>query len=97
MGKLRRKNKSEAEYYRGLLREYEAEIKSLRQKLRQYEKYDRSQDNEIIHDSEDTKKDLKMRIDCVDCGKGKIIETLDLGHRGIYGECNICGYKGRMK
>lgn len=97
MAKTRNKTHSEVESMRGYVRELEKEIRSLRQQLRQYEKYERSQDTEYQSDSEDTHIEIKFSKPCVECGKGKVVETLNLGHRGIYGECGVCGFKGRMK
>lgn len=98
MAKTRNKTHSEVESMRGYVRELEKEIRSLRQLLRQYEKYEqRSQDDEIGNDSEDTQVEMKMTKDCDSCGKSKIVETLNLGHRGIFGQCAHCGFHGKIK
>ncbi len=98
MAKTKNKSHSELENVRGIIREYEKEIRSLRQQLRQYEKYEaRSQDDEIGTDSEDTHVEMKMTKDCDSCGKGKLVETLNLGHRGIFGHCAHCGFHGKIK
>jgi hypothetical protein len=98
LAKTRNKTHSEVEAMRGYVRELEKEIRSLRQLVRKHEKYEqRSQDEEINGDSEDTHVEIKLTKTCTDCGKGKMIQTLDLGHRGIYGECGLCNFKGRMK
>jgi hypothetical protein len=82
---------------RGILREYEKEIRSLRQQLRQYEKYEhRSQDEEYRTDSEDTEVELKMTKHCNSCGKGVVIQTLEILGK-VYGTCNVCDYNERMK
>lgn len=82
---------------RGYIRELEKEVKSLRRQVRQYEKYDRTvqSSDEKLNDSEDTKPDLKRTKNCPSCEKHKMVETLDLGAKGVYGEC-ICGFKGKM-
>lgn len=100
MSKTKRKTRSEQEHLRGYIKELEKTVRSLQQQLRQYEKYEQnsnSQDEEFYLDSEDTKKEFKMKSDCFDCGKGKMVETINLGTRGIYGACDHCGFKGRMK
>jgi hypothetical protein len=98
LAKTKQKNRSEIEAMRGYVRELEKEIRSLRKQLRSYEKYEQtSQDESIQTDTEDTHVELKFSIPCSDCGKGKMIETLNLGIRGIFGECGVCGFKGRMK
>lgn len=97
MAKTKNKSHSELENVRGYIREMEKEIRSLRQQLRQFEKYSQtSQDEEYDKNDEDTHVQLKFKILCTHCEKNYMVETLDLGHRGIYGEC-ICGHKGRMK
>lgn len=97
MGKTKRKNHSEIEHLRGITREYEAEIRRLRKQLRQYEKYDRQDySDEEIKDSEETYPNLKLTQDCSNCGKGKLVETLEIQNK-IYGTCNHCGFNGRLK
>jgi hypothetical protein len=96
LAKTKQKSRSESEHFRGILKEYEKEIRSLRQQLRQYEKYDRSQDEESSSDSEDTQVQLLMTKDCTCCGKGKVIETLQIMGK-TYGTCNMCDYKERLK
>lgn len=99
MAKTKNKSHSELENYRGIIREYEKEIKSLRKQLRQYEKYERTQESsdEQRKDTEDTVVDLKRTCTCQSCGKGKLVETLDLGHRGVFGMCSHCGENGKIK
>lgn len=97
MSKTKNKTHSELEDARGYVRKLEAEIRSLRQQLRSYEKYERiSQDEDHSNDSEDTKVDLLLTKDCDSCGKGKLVETLQLGDK-IYGVCSHCGGHGRIK
>lgn len=97
MSKTKNKTRSEVEHLRGMVREYEKEIRSLQKQVRAYEKYEmRSQDIEIATDTEDTEVELKMKKLCFDCGKNYMIETLNLGVRGVFGEC-VCGAKGRLK
>lgn len=97
MSKTKQKGHSELENMRGIIREYEKEIRSLQRQLRQFEKYEaRSQDSEVSTDTEDTYIEQKFKKLCESCGKNYMVETLDLGSRGIFGAC-ICGSKGRMK
>lgn len=97
MAKTRNKTHSEVESMRGYVRQLEAEIRSLQKQLKQFQKYSQtSQDEDYSQNEEDTHVELKFKKLCTHCGKNYMVETLDLGHRGIYGEC-ICGNKGRMK
>lgn len=81
---------------RGYIRELEKNIRSLQKQLRSYEKYERVE-HEVISDSEDTfPKDVKLTKDCSICGKGKMVETLEIMGK-TYGECANCGTKGRIK
>ena len=99
MAKTKGKTHSETEHIRGYIRELEKEVTSLRKQIRQYEKYDRTQgssDDERT-DTEDTVVELKRTKDCGYCGKGKLVETLDLGKRGVFGECSTCGEKGKIR
>lgn len=97
MAKTKNKTHSELEAMRGYVRELEKEIRSLRQQVRQYEKYERvSQDVEVSNDTEDTYVKPKLTKPCQECGKGHIIETLEIMGK-IYGTCNVCEFKTRMK
>jgi hypothetical protein len=82
------------------VRELEKEIRSLRQQLRQYEKYQRNQDEEERYDSEDTYPNLEIKLTkpCEQCGPGKgvVVETLEIMGK-TYGTCNTCGYNDRIK
>jgi predicted RNA-binding Zn-ribbon protein involved in translation (DUF1610 family) len=96
LAKTKSKTHSEIENSRGIIRELEKEIRSLRQQLRQFEKYERSQESDQCRDSEDTIVELKMKNPCPDCGKGEIVQTMEIAGK-VYGTCNHCGYNGRMK
>lgn len=96
LSKTKNKTHSEVENSRGIIRELQKEVKSLRQQLRQYEKYDRSQDSDNSYDSEDTKVDLLLTKDCIECGKGKVVESLQLQDK-VYGTCSHCGCNARIK
>lgn len=94
MSKTPRKTKSEVEHLRGYVRELERLVRSLQQQLRQYEKYEqKSQDEEIVTDTEDTFPSLKVK--CDSCGKGTFDEYEIMGK--IIGTCNICGERRRLK
>lgn len=97
----KKKERSSEEFWRGKCRELEKQVRQLQKVLSYYEKRDRSfeeksQDEEIIKDSEDTKPILLFRVLCPICEKNYMVETLNLGSRGIYGTC-VCGNKGRIK
>lgn len=99
MAKTKNKSHNQLENTKGYIRELEKEIKSLRQQLRSYEKYERnisSQDTEYDSSSEDTRPNLKRTKHCDNCGKSKIVETLDLGKHGVFGRCDHCGFTGKM-
>lgn len=98
MAKTKRKDHKKNESERGYIRELEKQVRSYQKKLRQYEKYEqRGPSDEIVNDSEDTDKELLMVQDCNVCGKGKMVETLNLGAHGVFGCCNVCETRGKMK
>jgi len=98
MAKTRNRTHSEVESLRGYVRELEKSVRSLQKQLRQYEKYEqRTQDVEVDTSSEDTFIEKKLTMECVSCGKGKMVETLNLDSRGVFGHCSHCEYRGRMK
>ncbi len=81
----KRRDRSEVEYYRGKLREVEAENRRLRKQLRSAEK---SFEYLVEADSfENTEYDAK----CPNCGKGELKFT-DLKIKTLT-TCSICDYR----
>ncbi len=104
MSKTRQKSHNELEHLRGIIKELSKENRSLKKQLKQYEKYEHLNPNElgqddkdVVRDSEDTFIDLKKLIRCQSdsCGKGVYKEYELLGK--VYGTCNICGDRKRLK
>lgn len=102
----RKRDKNESEHLRGeiktlqkQLREEKAKTRQLEKQLSFYEKrkhfHEDTQDNDEIRDSEDTIPKALTK-DCEVCGKGKLIETLEILGK-IFGTCNHCGQNGRIK
>lgn len=88
-------DRSELEHYKGLLRSAEKEIKSLRQQLRYYEKYGNEHEDESIETDDNVHIEQKYLKPCHECGKGFMEEFEIIGK--IYGTCNICGHRERLK
>ena len=84
------KNRSPEEYYKGEIRKLKKEVQQLRKQL---SKRTHEQDEDIATDSEDTVV-TKLQT-CDDCFKGKFIEFSIMDK--IYGTCNICGHRKRLK
>lgn len=89
MSKTRNKSGSEVEHLRGEVRFYKSVVKSLKQRLRQYEKKDHFYD-EIQYTPPQEPEPIPEGT-CPDCGKGELIET-DLKFL-IVASCELCGYK----
>lgn len=97
MSKTKNKSHKRNEEERGYIRELESRVRQLEQELKQVRKWNQPQDtDERNYDSEDTYPDLKKKLqDCDECGKGKYEEFELLGK--IFGTCNICGNRKRLK
>ena len=93
----KKKDRSSDEFYKGQIRELTAENKSLKKRLKQLEKRERSQDEEVTEHTEDTFAEIKYRRRCEDesCGKGVYDEYEILGR--VIGTCTICGNRKRLK
>ena len=94
----KKKERTPDEHFKGQIRELEKEIRRLRQQLRQYEKYERSQEDDgMVKDSEDTYASLPKLHKCQSdsCGKGVYVEIELLGR--TYGTCNVCNERKRLK
>lgn len=95
----KRREKDPLEFYKGKLREANKRIKQLEQEvkaLRKHEhQYEISQDEETKTDSEDTFIELKPLTRCEDCGKG-YMEEFEIMDK-VYGTCNVCSHRKRLK
>jgi len=93
----KKRSKSGEEFWRGQVRELQKENRALKKQLRQYEKFELSQDEEIITDTEDTYVELKKLTKCLSdsCGKGIYVE-MELMNK-VFGTCNVCGDRRRLK
>lgn len=107
MGKTKNKNHDEVRYLQGEIKRLKKVIRSLESELRSHRKMEhayeirqdtKSQDEEVMTDSEDTYVELKRLIPCdgeFGCGKGFFKEMELMGK--IYGSCNVCGRNKRLK
>lgn len=94
------RSKSPEEYYRGLLREKEKELRQLRRRVKELEKYDRdiSTTYEVLKENEEQLKKLaeleasKYRDLCPNCYKGKMELKITLRGKDYF-ECNACDHK----
>ncbi len=100
MGKTKNKNRDEIEFYRGIIRDLEKQVRTLNKELQYYKKRNHifdstKQDEEISRDSEDTIIKLQKKVPCDDCGKGHYeeFEILDK----VYGTCNVCDHRKKLK
>lgn len=91
MGKPKRKNKSELEYLRGIIRELEKENRQLRKRVREVEKKEHFFEKEPELEIDQPKIDA-----CPDCGKGTVNLVIALDHISVF-ECNICNYRKSLK
>lgn len=90
----KQREKSGEEYWRGLYREADKLNRSLKRRLRQYEKY--SQDEELASDTEDTApKNIKPVIArCSKCGEGHL-STFELIGK-VFETCSSCDYRKKI-
>lgn len=89
MAKTKRKTRKESEHKDGIIREQAKLIKSLKQRLRQYEKYEQNREDSLLDEEVDVEEIEKRKVPCDSCGKG-YYDELDLGIKVIC-TCNICG------
>lgn len=98
----KKKDKSEAEFYKSTIRELEKENKQLKKTLSYYEKRKHIY-NDVLQDYEEMLvqhvpieevKNSKINH-CEDCFKGTIEEFEIMGK--VIGTCNNCGFRKRIK
>lgn len=94
----KKRSKNGEEFWRGKCREQAKEIRQLRKQLRYYQKQEHifdGQDEDIAIDTEDTYPAIKPKELCNECGKGSYDEFEIMNK--VYGTCNVCGHRKRIK
>jgi hypothetical protein len=92
------KDSKSSEFYLGQIRDLKKQVKSLQARLKQLErqehKYNDQQDliDEIIPE---LPMGNQQKLPCVSCGKG-VLEEFEIMGR-VYGTCNICGDRIKLK
>lgn len=98
LGKIKNKDHNEVRYLNGEIRKLEKKIRHLESENRLLKKWQQlpSQDEEIVDDTEETFVDLRIKCDGEDgCGKGYFKEIHIM--EKIYGQCEICDRRKRLK
>lgn len=90
MGKT--KHAKDEEWYKGIIREQRSEIKRLKQRIKQLEKFEHNYNNPKEPDDEEPIEKLPK---CERCGKG-FLKELELVNR-IFEVCSLCDYRSKSK
>lgn len=101
LSKTPRKTRSEVEHLRGHIRELESENKSLKRRLRQYEKRENLYENnkeeieEVLTSKALEETNPSKLKKCDDCGKGAY-EEFEIMEK-VFGTCNVCGHRKKLR
>ena len=100
MPKGKKKQKNEAEYYRGEIRALKKENRHLTKRVKQLERYEKDQINDLMDvsiDEEMEGEDITIKkIDmCTSCGKGQLI-YLDIIGR-LFSTCPVCEERKKLR
>lgn len=99
MGKTKNKDHNEVRYLQGKIRELNKKIRHLESEVKALKKYQYPpQDEEVSDDTEETFSEITSKIMCngeEGCGKGYFIEMHILDK--VYGTCNVCQRRKRLK
>lgn len=85
MGKQRQKNRDQSEYYRGIIKELEKNIRSLQRQIAYLEKYDKP------IKSKEKEPRIETKLHCPECGKETISILIILDRSYLI--CNTCGFR----
>ena len=91
MGKLKIRQHSESEHYRGEIKKIEIENRKLRRRLKDLEKRAHFYE-EVVDEVAD---DIELKNTCPSCKKG-ILQEIDLKHI-LISKCQSCGYQTKKK
>lgn len=79
------------EWYKGIIRNLKKEIKHLKQRIRQLEKFEHNYN----HPKEKDDEPLEQLKKCEQCGKGFLKEIEIVGR--IFETCSLCKYRSKTK
>lgn len=89
------KERGEVEHLKGIIRDLEKQVKSLTRQLKYFEKRSHLSELKLEEEEPTPPPPPKKMRDCDSCGKGKY-EEFELLNK-VYGTCNICNDRRRLK
>ena len=93
MGKTKNKSHSEVEHLRGENKKLRSEVRQLQKLVKSLQKMEHMyEDNKDVPDEPVL---LATKIMCDSCGKGHMEEMYLLDR--LYGTCNVCDHRKRLK
>ena len=93
--KNRNQDKSEVEHLKGIIREQSKQIRQLEKQLKYFEKREQEDPFDTQYENPEPEVQATRKQPCHSCGKGLFDEFELLGK--VYGTCNICGHRERLK
>lgn len=91
MGKTKNRSHSELEHLRGEIKELRKENRQLHKLLKTLQKHEH-----MFEKTEETKDEPEVKlIQCSECFKGSFTEINILDK--VFGTCNVCGHRKRLK
>lgn len=86
----KKKERNESEYYKGIIRNLKSEVRHLRKRLKELEN---QQSNYQYSETEEI--DLDTRVNCPQCGKGKL-DVIKIVNRQ-FEKCSLCSYRTKAR
>ena len=89
----KQRSKSPEEYYKGLLREANKQIRELQKELKQHKKQAHMFE-EFVDDVANDVEIVEKKKRCPDCGKGHLDIFEIIGR--VFETCKLCGYRKKI-
>ena len=87
----RRKELSESQKLKHIVKEQKAEIRSLQKQVRELQRLSHVYEDIIIDEDSSDDTDLPKRTPCIECGKGYLMDFYICGR--YWQECDLCDFR----
>lgn len=91
----KKREKSSSEYHLGIIRSLKSEIRNLKKRIKELERFSYNQEQAINAPPEEIDLPISYREPCIDCGKGFMNEVIIFNRS--FKQCDVCSFRTKAK